>query len=139
VEHPPFHLDFVTPGRVLFSGSVSSFSAPGVLGGFQVLKNHAPLLALMTVGELKITDGDGKEYRFATTGGVVDVRQNKAVILAEVAERTDEIDIERATRAMERARERLVRREAGVDGERARRALQRALNRLRVAGRPPGS
>lgn len=135
MDHPLFHLDLVTPGRTLFSGNVSSFSAPGAAGGFQVLHNHAPLLALMTVGELKIVDAEGRVLRFATTGGVVDVRRNKGMILAEAAEPSDQIDVDRARSSADRARQRLGKRPEGLDTERARRALERSLNRLKVAGR----
>lgn len=127
-----FHLEIVTPRKVVFSDEVSSFSAPGVVGGFQVLKSHAPLLSSIAVGEVKLTDTTGKEMRYATSGGFVEVHGNKVVMLAETAERSDQIDVKRATEARSRAEERLQKRvEADVD--RARMALARALNRLRIA------
>ena len=135
MESPPFQLDLVTPRRVLFSGQVVSFSAPGAAGGFQVLHNHAPLLALMTVGEMKLQSVAGEEESYATSGGIVDVRDNKAVILAEAAERADQIDVERAQAALERARKRLSSRAPGLDVGRAQRAAQRATNRIRVAAK----
>lgn len=130
---PAFQLDIVTPRRVLFSGSVVSFNAPGTVGGFQVLHNHAPLLSLMTVGEMKLLSSGGEVFTFATTGGIVDVRENKAVILAESAERADQIDVARAREALERAQKRLVSPGPEIDVERARRAARRAANRIRVA------
>lgn len=128
-----FQLDVVTPLRVVFSGQVESFSAPGVVGGFQVLYNHAPLLSSIKIGEVKLRTPEGKESRFATTGGVVEVRDNKVILLAETAERSDEIDVKRAAAARERAEQRIKEHQAEVDIDRARIALQRALNRLRVA------
>jgi len=127
-----FSLDIVTPTRTVFSGEVQSFTAPGVLGGFQVLFNHAPLLSSIKVGRVKIIGGSGKEVHYATSGGFVEVNANKVILLAETAERSDEIDVQRAEEAKKRADEQL-RKEVDVDEERARAALVRAINRLKVA------
>ena len=128
-----FKLEIVTPKRVVFSGEVTSFSAPGVVGGFQVLKNHAPLLSSIDVGEVKFADIAGIESHYAVSGGVVEVHDNKVVMLAETAERSDEIDVVRAQEARDRARKRLAEKKSEVDFDRARVALFRALNRLKVA------
>jgi F-type H+-transporting ATPase subunit epsilon len=128
-----FHLEIVTPRRVVYAGDVESFSAPGVMGGFQVLHSHAPLLSAISVGEVKLRSADGHEARYATSGGFVEVRDNKVVVLAETAERADEIDQDRAKAAQDRARKRLHEREKETDLDRARIALFRALNRLKVA------
>ncbi|MGA9407706.1 MAG: F0F1 ATP synthase subunit epsilon [Bacteroidota bacterium] len=128
-----FKLDIVTPTKTVFSGDVQSFSAPGAAGGFQVLFNHAPLLSSITIGQVKIIDPVGSERRFATSGGFVEVNDNQVILLAETAERADEIDVQRAVKAKERATERLQQKER-IDEERARVALARALNRLKIAG-----
>jgi F-type H+-transporting ATPase subunit epsilon len=130
-----YRLEIVTPNKVVFSGDVTRFSAHGVMGGFQVLRNHAPLLSIIAVGEVKVVDAAGSESRYATSGGFVEVHENKLVMLAETAERSDEIDVTRAEAARERARKRIADKEAGTDIERARLALHRALNRLKVAAR----
>ena len=130
-----FKLEIVTPRKVVFSGEVVSFSAPGTVGGFQVLHNHAPLLSEIGVGEVRLTDAEGNERRYATSGGFVDVKKNHAVMLAETAERSDEIDVERAKLARERAQKRLVDRQTETDLERARLSLLRSINRLKIAGR----
>ena len=127
-----FTLDIVTPTRTVFSGDVESFSAPGVLGGFQVLYNHAPLLSSIAVGRVKVIDVAGAELHYATSGGFVEVNENKVILLAETAERADEIDVQRAEEAKRRATERLESEER-IEEDRARAALARALNRLRVA------
>lgn len=127
-----FTLDIVTPTKIVFSGEVLSFSAPGVDGGFQVLFNHAPLLSSIAVGTMKITDAAGKETRYATSGGFVEVNSNKVIMLAETVERSDQIDVARAEEAKRRAAERL-RKEEEVDEDRARAALARAINRLKNA------
>lgn len=128
-----YKLEIITPKKVAFSGDVLSFSAPGVLGGFQVLRSHAPLLSNISVGEVKVVDLGGKEHRYATSGGVVEVKENKVILLAETAERSDEIDVQRAEAARDRARKRLAKKSPEVDVDRARLALFRAMNRLKVA------
>ena len=128
-----FKLEIVTPKKIVFSGDVTSFSAPGVAGGFQVLKSHAPFLSNIAIGEVKLVDASGSESRFATSGGFVEVHDNKVILLAETAERSDEIDVARAEIAKERARKRLAAKTAEIDVDRARLALFRALNRLKVA------
>lgn len=130
-----FNLEIVTPKRVVFSGEAVSFSAPGVEGGFQVLVDHAPLLAGIGVGEVTVRDAQGSETRYATSGGVVQVRENRVTLMAESAERRDEIDAPRAASARDRAKQRLAERDAGLDVERARLALARALNRLNISSR----
>lgn len=128
-----YRLEIVTPKKVVFSGEVTSFSAPGVVGGFQVLRSHAPLLSNIAIGEVKVVDSAGSETRFATSGGFVEVRENKVIMLAETAERSDEIDVPRAEAARDRARKRLKEKNAETDVDRARIALFRAMNRLKVA------
>jgi F-type H+-transporting ATPase subunit epsilon len=130
-----FRLEIVTPKKVVFNGDVTSFSAPGVVGSFQVLKSHAPLLSSTTVGVVKVVDAAGGETRYATSGGFVEVREDKVVMLAETAERSDTIDVGRAEAARDRAKKRLEGMRGEIDVERARFALHRALNRLKVAGR----
>ena len=128
-----FTLEIVTPRKVVFKGEVESFSAPGVVGGFQVLYNHAPLLAEIGIGEVKLKDMAGSEAFFATSGGFVDVVDNHVTVLAETAEPAQEIDVTRAEAAKERASQRLSERQSGIDFDRARIALARAINRIRIA------
>ncbi|MFA6467447.1 MAG: ATP synthase F1 subunit epsilon [Bacteroidota bacterium] len=127
-----FLLDIITPAKTVFSGDVLSFTAPGVIGNFQVLFNHAPLLSAIGIGEIKIVGTDGAKIRFATSGGFVEVKSNKVIILAESAESEEEINIERAERSKSRALDRLAKK-GDADVERARVALNRSLNRLKIA------
>lgn len=132
-----FKLEIITPGRLVFQGEVTSVTAPGVMGGFQVLSGHAPMLSAIGVGVLKVKDREGKDTTYSTSGGFVEVKDNSVVVLAESAERQDEIDVKRAQSARERAVRRL---EAGakdleLDVERARVALAKAMNRLKHAQR----
>ncbi|MCK5572740.1 MAG: ATP synthase F1 subunit epsilon, partial [Bacteroidetes bacterium] len=110
-----------------------SVSAPGVQGGFQVLYNHASLLSGLEIGQIKIMTGPEKDILIATSGGILEARDNKVTLLVETAERSDEIDVGRAQRARESAERRLTERDSEIDLERAKFAMRRALNRLRVA------
>lgn len=134
MDNKSFHLEIVTPRKVVLNADVASFSAPGIVGGFQVLRSHAPFLSSIGIGEIKVVGEDGAEVRFATSGGFVEVHGNKVVMLAETAERSDEIDVKRAEEARIRAQKRLAEM-AGNDLDRSRVALQRALNRLKIAQR----
>lgn len=129
-----FHLEIVTPKRIVYKGEVISISAPGVDGGFQVLHSHAQLLASLKIGEVKISDTNGTEFHYAVSGGFTEVRDNKVVLLAETAERSDEINVERVKDACARAKKRIAENYPETDIERAKLALYRALNRLKVAG-----
>jgi F-type H+-transporting ATPase subunit epsilon len=128
-----FQLDIVTPARTVYSGEVKSFTAPGVVGNFQVLFNHAPLLAAIGIGEIKVVETSGKQFRFATSGGFVEVKSNKVILLAESAESEEEINIERAKKSKDRASSRLAQKQQEIDPERARFALLRSINRLKIA------
>jgi F-type H+-transporting ATPase subunit epsilon len=130
-----FKLEIVTPQKIVYNGSVVSFTAPGTVGSFQVLHNHAPLLSSIGIGQIKIVDDRGKDLRYATSGGFVEVRENHVVTIAETAERADEIDVDRAKAALERATKRLEEKRSDTDFVRARAALARAVNRLKIAGR----
>jgi F-type H+-transporting ATPase subunit epsilon len=129
-----FDLEIVTPQRVVYRGAAVSFTAPGTVGSFQVLYNHAPLLSSIGIGEIKLVDDRGQSLRYATSGGFVEVRENHVVTLAETAERADEIDVERAKAARDRALKRLEVKRSDIDLVRARAALRRAQNRLKIAG-----
>lgn len=128
-----FRLDMLTPQKTVFSGSVDSLIAPGMAGSFQILRNHAPFLAAIGVGEVKIEDQTGNEVTYSTSGGFVEVNHNVASFLADTVERKEDINIERARAAKERAEERLGKREPGMDVARAQAALARAVNRIRIA------
>ncbi len=127
-----FHLEVVTPDRSLLSEEVVSLVAPGVQGYLGVLANHAPLVTELGIGVLRIRYPDDTEEHVAIEGGFMEVAHNRVLILADAAERPQDIDIQRAREALLRARQRLN--DPTMDHERARAALERAINRLRVAG-----
>ena len=128
-------LEVATPTRLVVAETVDEVVVPGSEGYFGVLPGHAPLLATLGVGELMYRKGTA-QYHLALTGGFAEVRNDKVIVLAENAERPDEIDRERAQRAKERAERLLSGREPDVDYARAQAALARALIRLQVSAYP---
>ncbi|HUI09128.1 MAG TPA: F0F1 ATP synthase subunit epsilon [Bacteroidota bacterium] len=130
-----FALRIVAPRGVVFEGEAASVSAPGTLGSFQVLFNHAPLLSSLEIGPLKVKDPAGADTHYATGGGFLEVNRNRVVVLVESAELPEEIDVARARAARARAEERLKSHDPLFDIRRAELALARALNRLSLAGR----
>ena len=130
-----YQLEVVAPDQRLWQGQAQSLVAPGVEGYLGVLAHHAPLMCALGVGELKLVTAEGQQMFFALTGGFLEVSREGAIVLADAAERPEEIDAARARAALRRAEERLSRRTPDLDADRARAALMRALNRLRVAER----
>ena len=100
-------VEIVTPSRQLFSGDVQMITMPGVEGEMGVLGGHAPLLTTLNIGEIALHRADGETEYIAVSGGVVEVRPDKVIVLARSAERTEEIDIARAEAAMQDAEEAL--------------------------------
>jgi F-type H+-transporting ATPase subunit epsilon len=128
------HLEVVTPARVVLEKDVDIVVAPGGEGEFGVLPGHVSFLSGIVPGELRYTAGSEKEA-LSVTAGFAEVFRNRVSILVDAAERASEIDVARATKAMERARERLSRdrSEKDIDFSRAEAALRRAMARLKVA------
>jgi F-type H+-transporting ATPase subunit epsilon len=127
-------LDIVTAERVVYTGDVDIVIAPGVAGQLGILPHHAPLMTTLQAGELRVRQG-GVEDSLAISGGFLEVRPDRVIILADAAERAEEIDVDRAEAAKKRAEERLARKGAGIDEARAETALRRSLTRLEVARR----
>jgi F-type H+-transporting ATPase subunit epsilon len=125
-------LDVVTPEGTVVSDQAEIVAAPGYLGEFGVLFNHIPFLAQLQPGELRYRRGNSVEY-VAVSGGYAEVLPTKVTVLATTAERAQEIDVERARSARERAERRLKERQEETDFARAEAALKRAIARLRVA------
>lgn len=133
-------VDIVTPDGQTFQGTANGVRAPGVEGSFEVRSDHAPMISAFGIGPLVVKTDSAHEYAdvhdnrivFATSGGFLEILENKVTVLAETAEPASEIDVERAQNAEERALDRL---ENGTAEEREKHeeALERARNRLRVA------
>jgi F-type H+-transporting ATPase subunit epsilon len=130
-------LEIATPTRLVVADVVDEVVAPGSEGYFGVLPGHAPFLTTLGIGELTYRKGR-QELHLAVAGGFVEVRNDKVIVLADAAERPEEIDRARAEGAQARAERRLSgRSEDDVDYARAAAALSRAQTRLQVAGRSP--
>jgi len=127
-------LDIVTAERAVFSDEVDIIVAPGIEGQLGILPHHAPLMTMLQPGELVLRKG-GEEISMAITGGFLEVRPDRVILLADAAERVEEIDVARAEAAKRRAEERLKHPAAGVDVTRAEMALRRAVTRLEVVER----
>ena len=132
-----FKLEIVTPQRLIVSDEVAELIAPGAEGYFGVLPGHIPFITTLDIGEL-IYRKDKDERHLAVTWGYAEVQGDKVIVLAETAERAEEIDATRAERARERAERRVHDWGEGnetIDFGRAQAALQRALTRLQVAAK----
>ena len=127
-------LEIVTPDRSVVAERVDEVEIPGADGYFGVLPGHTPMLAMLKVGELWYRKG-GEKYYLSIAFGFAEVLPDRVTILAELAERPDDIDVARAEAAKRRAEERIARPSADVDYERARIALMKALVRLQVSSK----
>ena len=125
-------LDIVTAEKVVFSEDVDIVVAPGVGGELGILPHHTNLMTILQAGELRVRRA-GEEVCMAISGGFLEVRPDRIIILADSAERDTEIDLARAEEAKRRAQERLAHRIPGIDVARAEAALARSLTRLKVA------
>jgi F-type H+-transporting ATPase subunit epsilon len=127
----PLAVDIITPSRILVQAQVDELNVPGELGYLGILPGHTALLTNLGRGELMYRQGEQRRY-LAIFGGYMEVCDDHVTVLADIAERAEEIDRPRAEAARERAEQRL--RDAhDIDFERARIALIRALTRLQVA------
>ena len=131
---PGIKLDIVTAERMVYSDDVDMVVAPGAEGQLGILPHHTPLMTMLQPGELRVRKG-GEELSLAITGGFLEVRPDRVIVLADAAERAEEVDIARAEEAKRRAQERLRQRTPEVDLTRAEAALRRALIRLEVVER----
>jgi F-type H+-transporting ATPase subunit epsilon len=127
-------LEIITAERQVFSDDVNIVVAPGVEGELGILPHHAPLITMLKPGEVLIRKDSEETYLFVS-GGFLEVRPDKIIILADACERSEEIDVERAEAAKHRAEERLKTRVPEVDVAQTQAALLRALLRLQVAER----
>ena len=127
-------LHIVSPDRSLVNETVDEVEIPGADGYFGVLPGHTPLMALLGTGELWYRQGSEKVY-LSIAFGFAEVQPDRVTILAQIAEKADEIDVVRAEAAKKRAEERLAQATADMDFERARIALLKSLIRLQVSTR----
>ena len=125
-------VDIVTAERLVFSQDADIVMVPGVEGEMGILPHHEPIMTMIKPGEVLVRKGT-EEYSLAVSGGFLEVTPDRITILADAAERADEIDIVRAESAKKRAEEKLTNRTAETDAANAEAALRRSLARLKVA------
>lgn len=134
------HCEVVTVERLVFDGDVDAVVAPGSEGQLGILPGHAPLMTALSIGELILRRSDAEDIVMAIGGGFMEVGPHHAIILADTAERAEEIDETRAEEARRRAEAAMVNTSpTDVEHLRAQAALRRSAVRLRVVRRRPGS
>lgn len=126
-----FHLSVLTPTQSVLDEEVESIVVPGSEGYLGVLAHHAPLITAVVPGKFTVKRPGAPAVEYSVSGGFLEVSANHAILLADAIEPVREIDLDRAQRSLERARQRL-RDRAQVDAERAQSALRRAENRVRI-------
>jgi F-type H+-transporting ATPase subunit epsilon len=127
-------LVIVTPEKQLLREKTADVQMPGENGYLGILPGHAPLMTELGIGELSYHDASGKEFtHIAIIRGFAEVLPDRVAILAETAERAEEIDLQRAKEALARAEKHLASNDPNIDWDRASVALQRALIRIQVA------
>ena len=131
-----FKVVIVTPDHTAFEGDAVSATVPGLAGYIGIWANHAPLVAATVPGVVTLRkDEAGNEQKLAVGAGFVEVSDNVVNLMVDTCEAAGEIDVERANKALERARGRLQGMEKDLDRERARLAVQRAEARMRAASK----
>jgi F-type H+-transporting ATPase subunit epsilon len=129
-----FKLEIVTAERMVYSDEISALIAWGVQGQLGILPHHAPLMTMLQSGDLLIRKDKEEEF-FALSGGFLEVRPDKVIILADACERADEIDLARAEEAKKRAQETMKAAPLSADAAVAEAALRRSIARLKAAER----
>lgn len=125
-------IDIVTPAKTIFKGEIKSITVPGTKGGFQVLKNHAPIVSTFEIGLIKVELPDSKTNYYATAGGTIEVIDNEIIVLADSIELVSDIDTERAVKAKQRAEQRLAENNKDINIARVKASVARADNRLMI-------
>lgn len=125
------HLKIITHERVVFDEDVNEIYTKTTNGEIGILKNHVPIMAALDIGVTKAVKNEDVKY-FTTMGGVLQFKDNEALILTDTAECGDEIDVARAKDALKRAQARLAEMDAEIDAKRAEAAIARAMARLKA-------
>jgi len=130
-----FRLSIVTPEKVVYDGEIASLIVPGVEGYLGILSHHAPLITSLQTGKIEFRDAGDKLHIYAVSGGFIEVSHNQATLLADTAEHSDEISVDRAQTAFEQLTKSLDEGEVlagGVGKFEQKDALKRAANRLKI-------
>lgn len=127
-----FSLFLATPEKVLFEGSIQALIAPGIVGYFEILTNHAPIASILKPGCLTIVDLSGNRTMLAVSNGYLEMFKNHATILVETAEFARDIDSKRAEIALDKGNKRLALADGQTELLRVQNAIARAQNRIKV-------
>ena len=127
-----FSVEIVTPIKILNQENVKYIRCPGIDGSFGIMKKHRQGVIALDVGEIKI-DANGDTDWYSTSGGFVEIGSDKIELLLESVERSNEIDVKRATEALDRAKDRKKNSTEEIDNIRLEASLSRALNRLKIS------
>ena len=125
------HLKITTHEKTVFDSDVEEIYLKGSQGEFGILPNHIPFMSPLEIGVAKVITG-GKPQFFTVMGGIFQLKDNEAMVLTQTAENAEEIDIERAKEAKQRALERLNEKNSDIDVQRAEMALSKALARIKA-------
>ncbi|AVM66528.1 MAG: F0F1 ATP synthase subunit epsilon [Fenollaria massiliensis] len=126
------YLKVVTPDKLFFEGEIDMLVARTIEGDVGILLNHSPLVTILDIGRLVIKNGDERKVA-ACAGGYIDVRNNNITVVSDACEWEDEIDINRAERAKERASKKLE--DKDTDTFKAELALKKAINRINIGNK----
>ena len=129
-----FQLEIVTPTKFLDIGNIHYVRCPGLDGSFGVLVNHQAAIIALGIGEIKVTQNKINHY-FATSGGFVEITEEKVQLLVETIERAEDIDMNRASEALKRSKKRKKEKDYLLDEARREISMTKALNRLKVSKR----
>jgi F-type H+-transporting ATPase subunit epsilon len=139
---PLLHLEVVAPRGPVFEGDVQQIILPGAGGQMGILPRHAPLVAQLAIGRLRVQKSNGEWVEYAVAEGFAKVQADKVIVMADSAQEASEIDVERVKESIQRSLKRLEMYSTGtvpegedVDPYREQLALKRAQNRLKVAGK----
>ena len=134
---PGIKLDIVTTEQMVYSDEVDTVIAPGIEGQLGILPHHTPLMTTLEAGELVVRK-KGEEFPLSIAGGFLEVRPDRIIVLADAAERVEEIDVARAEEAKQRAQKNISRHVPEIDLARAEASLRRAIIRLKVGEKRTG-
>ena len=125
------NVSIVTAEKLLYEGQASRVVCPGIVGDLEILPNHAPLLAMLSSGQLLVSLGQEEEY-FYVSGGIVEVQKDGLIVLADSGERAQDLDEAKAKEAQQRAQALLISKNAAVNLSEVYRELAEALQQIKL-------